>query len=64
MYDPTDERGVPTSRGVPRVVQVAAIVGILAIFAMGAYTIYMSTYGHVWPSVQSLRIPLNGSYKP
>ncbi|HLI97157.1 MAG TPA: hypothetical protein VKT72_13895 [Candidatus Baltobacteraceae bacterium] len=64
MYDPTDERGVPTSRGVPRVVQIAAIIGILCIFGMGAYTIYTSGYGHVFPSMQALRIPLNGSYKP
>lgn len=64
MYDPTDERGVPTSRGIPRVVIIAATIGILAIFAVGAYTIVMSGYGHMWPWQQALRIPLNGSYKP
>jgi hypothetical protein len=64
MYDPTDNRGVPVSRGVPRIVIIASIIGVLCIFGMGAYTIYMSGYGHVFPSVQSLRIPLNGSYKP
>lgn len=64
MFDPTDERGVPTSRGVPRVVLIAATIGMLMIFGVGAYTIYMSGYGHVWPSTQSLRIPLNGSYRP
>ncbi len=64
MYDPTDERGVPTSRGVPRVVMIAAVVGILAIFGVGFYTIWMSGSGHVWPWQQALRIPLNGSYKP
>lgn len=64
MFDPTDERGVPTSRGVPHVVLIAVVVGILAIFGVGAYTIYMSGYGHVWPSMQAARIPLNGSYKP
>ncbi len=64
MYDPTDERGVPTSRGVPRVVIIAATIGILAIFGMGAYTIYMSGYGHLFPWQHALRIPLDGSYKP
>ncbi len=64
MYDPLDERGVPTSRGTPMVVRIAAIVGILCIFGMGAVTIGYSTYGHNWPSTKSLRIPLNGSYKP
>lgn len=64
MFDPTDDRGVPTSRGVPRIVFVAVIIGILAIFAMGADTISLSWYGHVWPSTNSLRIPLNGTYRP
>jgi hypothetical protein len=64
MFDPTDERGVPTSRGVPRVVIYAATIGILLIFAVGGYTIATAGYGHVWTSVHSLRIPLDGSYQP
>jgi len=64
MYDPLDERGVPTSRGIPRAVQIAAIIGILAIFWVGEYTIQYSGYSHVWPSLKTTRIPLNGSYKP
>jgi hypothetical protein len=64
MYDPVDERGVPVSRGMPRIVQIAAVVGILVIFWVGAYTIQWSHYGHQWPSVKSLRIPLDHSYKP
>jgi hypothetical protein len=64
MFDPVDERGVPASRGVPLLVRAAAMVGILSIFGLGAITIYFSTYGHVWPSTRSLRIPLNGSYRP
>lgn len=64
MYDPTDERGVPTSRGVPHIVFIAAAIGILAIFAVGGWTISHAGYGHVWPSQQAERIPLNGSYNP
>lgn len=64
MFDPTDERGVPTSRGVPKVVIIAATIGILMIFGVGAWTIWNSGYGHVWPEQQALRIPLNGSYNP
>jgi hypothetical protein len=64
MYDPVDERGVPVSRGVPRAVQIAAIIGILAIFWVGAYTIQWAGYGHLWPSVNSLRIPLQHNYDP
>ncbi len=61
MYDPVDGRGVPASRGVPMVVRVATIIGILVIFAVGAFTIGESGYGHNWPMTKSLRIPLNGS---
>jgi hypothetical protein len=64
MYDPLDERGVPTSRGVPMAVRIAALIGLLCIFGMGALTIGYSVYGHQWPSTKSLRIPLNGSFKP
>jgi hypothetical protein len=63
MYDPVDQRGVPASRGVPMVVIIAAIIGILGIFAMGAWTIYNAGYGHQWPWSKALRIPLNGSYR-
>ena len=64
MYDPVDERGVPTSRGVPRAVIVAVIIGILAIFWVGEYTLQWAGYGHAWPSQRTQRIPLNGSYNP
>jgi hypothetical protein len=64
MYDPLDERGVPTSRGIPTVVRIAAVIGILGIFGLGAYTFFVAGYGHAWPSTKSLRIPLDGSYRP
>ncbi|MEO6913397.1 MAG: hypothetical protein ABI182_05195 [Candidatus Baltobacteraceae bacterium] len=58
MYDPVDARGVPQSKGVPMAVRIAAVIGIVVIFAIGAFVIKISGYGHVWPSNQSLRIPL------
>jgi hypothetical protein len=64
MYDPLDDRGVPTSRGVPMVVRIATIIGMLCIFGVGAVTLYYAGYGHAWPSTKTLRIPLNGSYQP
>lgn len=64
MYDPLDQRGVPASRGVPMVVRIAAIIGILCIFGVGATVIGYAHYGHDWPSTKTLRIPLNGSYNP
>ncbi|HZT12682.1 MAG TPA: hypothetical protein VFA29_07755 [Candidatus Baltobacteraceae bacterium] len=64
MYDPVDERGVPRSRGIPRAVIIATIIGILAIFWVGEYTIQWAGYSHVWPSIKSVRVPLNGNYNP
>lgn len=58
MYDQLDERGVPVSKGVPTVVHVAVVIGILLIFAIGAFVIAEASFGHVWPSLKSLRIPL------
>jgi hypothetical protein len=58
MYDVTDKRGVPVSRGVPMAVRVAAVIGILAIFVIGGFTVKMSGYGHQWPAARTLRIPL------
>ncbi|HEV2262184.1 MAG TPA: hypothetical protein VGR69_07870 [Candidatus Rubrimentiphilum sp.] len=59
MYDPTDERGVPVSRGVPAIVRVAAVIGILVIFAVGAAVVSISGYGHHWPWASAMRIPLS-----
>ena len=59
MYDVTDNRGVPVSRGLPMIVRVSAIIGIIAIFAIGAFTINQAGYGHHWPWNKTLRIDLN-----
>ena len=67
MFDPSREgehRPVPKSMGVPMIVRIAVLIGVVAIFAMGADTLYLAQYGHGWPSTKTLRIPLNGSYNP
>ena len=61
MYDPLDSRGVPTSRGLPKAVLYAAIAGILVIFAIGAFVVQQSWYGHQWPADKVLRLPLGGN---
>ncbi len=58
MYDPVDERGVPQSRGIPTAVRYAVFIGVIVIFAIGAFVVKISGYGHQWPSSQSLRVPL------
>lgn len=58
MYDPVDDRGVPRSKGIPKAVTIAIAIGVVVIFAIGAFVVKISDYGHQWPSSQSLRIPL------
>ncbi len=58
MYDIKDARGVPVSAGVPRIVVIAGIIGIIAIFAVATCVVSTSRYGHVWPSSDSTHIKL------
>lgn len=59
MYDPVDERGVPVSRGFPLIVRIAALIGVIFIFGMGAITIGLAGHGHHWPWQSNLRVPLS-----
>ncbi len=49
---------VPKSRGVPKVLVVSGLVGLLMIFAIGAATVLFSGYGHHWPESSSMRVNL------
>ncbi|HEY8298325.1 MAG TPA: hypothetical protein VIG32_09915 [Candidatus Baltobacteraceae bacterium] len=60
MYDMTDERGVPTSRGIPTAVRIAILIGCIIIFAVGGDVIFNASYGHQWPANKTLRVPLSG----
>jgi len=62
MFDPTDHRGVPVSKGIPHLVQWAAAVGMLMIFGMGYLTVKDADNGHQWPAAKTLRMDL-GSWK-
>lgn len=64
MYDITDQRGVPVSRGIPQAVRIAFVLGSLAIFVMGYLTIIQASYGHKWPANTVLRLPLDGTGHP
>ena len=58
MYDLRDERGVPISAGVPMLVRVSAILGVIAIFVIIGLVAGNSSFGHAWPSGSSTKIPL------
>jgi hypothetical protein len=50
---------VPESRGIPTSLYRIAVVGLLVIFAIGASVCLMGGYGHHWPSISTVRVPLN-----
>ena len=58
MYDQIDERNVPKSAGIPPVIYISAIVGIIVIFMMLGLVSFNSRTNHAWPSSQSLTVPL------
>jgi hypothetical protein len=58
MYDPKDERGVPISGGIPTLVRVAVLFGLLMIIVMMGIVVYGSSVNHRWPSSSTLKEPL------
>jgi hypothetical protein len=58
MYDPEDDRGVPISAGIPRLVTWAGIAGIVLIFIIAGMVVTTSGNNHVWPSDTTLTIKL------
>ena len=52
---------VPESRGIPTALYRLGAVGLLIIFAIGGFVFLQSGYGHHWPSVTTMRVPLNNS---
>lgn len=58
-----DFGAVPSSRGIPRGVSVAAAIGIIIIFAIGALVVFNSGFGHQWPAAKTQRVDLGTAIK-
>ncbi|MDQ6943293.1 MAG: hypothetical protein M3169_12370 [Candidatus Eremiobacteraeota bacterium] len=58
MYDLEDERGVPISSGVPRIVLWAGIAGVVLIFIIAGLVLAVSGYGHIWPADNAANLKL------
>ncbi len=58
MYDLEDERGVPISSGVPRIVLWAGIAGVILIFIVAGLVLAVSGYGHIWPADNATNLKL------
>ncbi len=53
---------VPQSGGIPKAVIVLVVFGVIAVFSIGAGVIFNAGFGHVWPSLESLRIDLSKAF--
>jgi hypothetical protein len=60
MYDKVDSRGVPISKGIPSIVHIAGMIGVVVIFAIGASVMLTSGWGHMWPASSTQRDSLTG----
>jgi ABC-type phosphate transport system auxiliary subunit len=58
MNDPTDERGVPISSGIPPIVIYAGFAGVVLIFIVAGMVLANSGFGHVWPAENSVDLKL------
>ena len=58
MHDRLDEHNIPVSAGIPRVIYISSVVGIIMIFTMLTMVFVNSGANHAWPSQSSLTVPL------
>jgi hypothetical protein len=58
MYDPTDERGVPSSAGIPAIVMWSGVAGIVLVFIVAALVLGTAGNNHLWPAANTLRLKL------
>jgi hypothetical protein len=58
MFDPTDNRGVPMSQGIPDIVVWSGFIGIALIFVVAALVLSQAAFGHMWPAQNTLTLKL------
>jgi hypothetical protein len=56
--DYIDFSQVPQSHGITREIKIVLYAGIIAIFAVGGFSAFLSGYNHMWPSNHTLRMDL------
>ena len=53
---------IPRSRGVPPVVRLLFIAGIVVIFLVGAVSIFYAHEFHIWPARDVTKTPVSGGF--
>ncbi len=51
-----DFGAVPESKGISKEALIIVLTGIVMIFIIGGLSIGFASFGHVWPSQQSMRV--------
>ncbi len=58
MHDEVDERNIPVSAGIPRIIYISALVGLVMILTMVTLVFANSAANHAWPSSSAVSLPL------
>jgi len=60
MYDTNvkKEHQIPVSAGIPPIVIISTLVGVLVVFLILGIVVWTASQGHVWPAEDSAKIKL------
>jgi hypothetical protein len=58
MYDVEDDRGVPVTTGIPKLVLWTGFAGVVLIFVVAGMVLATAGANHVWPAEASTNLKL------
>jgi hypothetical protein len=58
VYDTEDDRGVPISSGIPKLVMWTGLAGVVLIFVVAGMVLATAGSGHVWPAADAINLKL------
>jgi hypothetical protein len=58
VYDIEDERGVPVTTGIPKLVTWSGIAGVILIFVVAGMVLATAGSNHVWPASAATNLKL------
>ena len=58
MYDIEDDRGVPVTTGIPKLVTWTGFAGVVLIFVVAGMVLATAGVNHVWPASASTNVKL------
>jgi hypothetical protein len=58
MYDIEDDRGVPVTTGIPKLVMWTGVAGVVLIFVVAGMVLATAGVNHVWPAEAATNLKL------